>query len=203
MVKRAIEKLRMPASWVFVALLVALIVLSKSRWDSLSPLVGSLMFCLGVFLAGVGSLGRMWCSLYIGGRKTKSLVTMGPYSICRNPLYFFSLTGLMGVGFASETLLIPAVLAVAFAAYYPFVIKAEEAHLLAAHGEQFEQYRRVVPTFFPRLSLLKEPQEYVVNPILFRRHLFSALWFVWLIGLLELVETLHAEGVLPVLLRVY
>ena len=116
------------------------------------------MFCLGVFFAGMGSLGRMWCSLYIGGRKTKSLVTEGPYSICRNPLYFFSLIGMVGVGFASETFLIPGILAAAFAAYYPFVIKAEEAHLLAAHGPQFEQYRRAVPTFFPRLSQLNEPQ---------------------------------------------
>ena len=32
----------------------------------------------------VGGLGiRLWSTLYIGGRKSKELVTAGPYSLCR------------------------------------------------------------------------------------------------------------------------
>lgn len=33
--------------------------------------------------------------------------------------------------------------------------------------------------------------------------MFDALWFVWLLGILELVEALHEAGVLPIVLRLY
>src|ERR1041385_8757907 len=48
-----------------------------------------------VFLAGI--LFRVWATLYVGGRKLKTLVDQGPYSICRNPLYLG--TFLMSLGF--------------------------------------------------------------------------------------------------------
>lgn len=198
-----VEKLRVPISVAYVLVLVALVLSSASVWEAHSPLVCSSLFCLGIFLAGMGSLGRVWCSLYIGGRKTRTLVCEGPYSLCRNPLYFFSLLGVMGVGFASETLVVPGILVLGFAAYYPFVIRAEENKLRAMHGPQYEQYRRAVPKFFPRLTGLNEPPRYEVDPVRFRRNLVSALWFVWLIGGLEIVETLHAVGWLPVLFRIY
>jgi len=71
-----------------------------------APQVGSwpgiLMLAAGILLAGVGALGRLWCSLYIGGRKTHELVSAGPYGWCRNPLYLFSLIGALGVGLSTR-----------------------------------------------------------------------------------------------------
>jgi protein-S-isoprenylcysteine O-methyltransferase Ste14 len=34
-----------------------------------------------------GATLRLWSTLYIGGRKRVVLVSDGPYSLCRNPLY--------------------------------------------------------------------------------------------------------------------
>jgi hypothetical protein len=121
----------------------------------------------------------------------------------RHPLYFFSLIGGVGVGFTSETLAIPAIVAVAFALYYPFVIRSEEKKLRETHPEEFEAYVKTTPAFFPKLSLLTEPQEYKVNPISFKRRLFSSLWFVWLVGILEIIEGLHELKLLPVLFKIY
>jgi hypothetical protein len=130
-------------------------------------------------------------------------VTSGPYSISRNPSYFFSMIGAAGVGLATETLLIPFVIVVLFLIYYPSVIKSEEKRLLSLHGEKFKAYYNKTPSFFPKISLLKEPETYTVNPKIFRKYIFGVLWFVWLIGILELFEAFHETGVLPIYFCIY
>jgi hypothetical protein len=71
------------------------------------------------------------------------------------------------------------------------------------HPGEFEAYAKTTPVFFPKLSLLTEPQEYKVNPISFKRRLFSSLWFIWLVGILEIIEGLHEVGLLPVFFKIY
>ncbi|KPK90382.1 MAG: hypothetical protein AMJ94_09550 [Deltaproteobacteria bacterium SM23_61] len=183
--------------------LFLIIAFSTSAWERYGPIVSVTLFFLGIIMVGIASLGRLWCSLYIAGYKTDRLITQGPYSICRNPLYFFSLIGALGVGFASECFLIPFVIFISFCAYYPLVIKKEEAELLKLHKNEFESYLRRVPKFFPKISNLLEPEEYIVRPIIFRRHIFSALWFIWLVGILEVIEELHELRILPVIFNIY
>lgn len=197
------KKSRILISQIFVGLVMIVLLISSTAWDVKYPLYATLFFVIGIILVGIASLGRLWCSLYIAGYKTGTLVTAGPYSMCRNPLYFFSLIGMVGVGLATETLLIPLTILIAFAIYYPGVIKDEEAELKKRHGEQFEIYRSKTPSFFPKISALTEPQEYVVKPIIFKRHIFSALWFIWLVGVAELIEDLHELEILPTLFRIF
>ena len=197
------EKLRIRISQIFAGLLVVLLCISSSLWEDKTPFVTTVLFLLGAVLVGIASLGRLWCSVYIAGYKTGHLVTQGPYSMCRNPLYFFSLLGALGVGLTSETLLIPFVILIAFIGYYPLVIKNEEAELLKLHNSEFEIYLKEVPTFFPKISLLKEPENYVVKPILFKRHMFHALWFIWFVGIIEIIEELHELSVLPTVFKIY
>ena len=107
------------------------------------------LFLAGCMLVAVATIGRLWCSLYIGGYKKKQLVTSGPYSLCRNPLYFFSSIGIIGVGFTTGTVTIPHLLAILFSLYYPFVIRFEEAILAPLHGDAFKDYVARVPRFWP------------------------------------------------------
>jgi steroid 5-alpha reductase family enzyme len=162
-----------------------------------------MLFMAGLLLVGVATLGRLWCSFYIAGHKTKRLVTEGPYSLMRNPLYFFSLVGFIGVGLTSETLSLPIVLLLVFAAYYPAVIRREEQGLREIHGEAFEKYASSTSCFLPRLAGLTEPDAYDVNPRVFRRHLFDALIFIWCAGLLEVMEELRDLGWVKTLFRIY
>ncbi|MBW2602992.1 MAG: isoprenylcysteine carboxylmethyltransferase family protein [Deltaproteobacteria bacterium] len=148
------EKFRIHISQVFVVLLIVLICVSRSLWEYKVPFVSEGLFLLGSVLVGIASLGRLWCSVYIAGYKTEHLVTKGPYSMCRNPLYFFSLLGALGLGFATESFLIPLFILIGFAVYYPFVIKSEERELAKLHKNEFEVYLKKVPTFFPKLSYL-------------------------------------------------
>jgi protein-S-isoprenylcysteine O-methyltransferase Ste14 len=198
-----IEKLRIHISQIFAVLLVVLICVSRSLWEDKLPLVTTVLFFLGAVLVGIASLGRLWCSVYIAGYKTDHLITQGPYSISRNPLYFFSLLGALGVGFASESFLIPVLILIGFVAYYPLVIKSEEAEMAKLHKREFEMYFKKVPRFFPKISYLTEPEEYVVKPAILKRHMFSALWFIWFTGILEIIEELHELKVLPAIFNIY
>lgn len=198
-----IEKLRIHLTQIFVVLLFLILMSSSSAWETEAPFVTVLLFFIGAFMVGIASLGRLWCSLYIAGYKTNKLITEGPYSISRNPLYFFSFIGAVGLGLATETFLMPLLIIVAFAIYYPGVIKSEEVELARLHGQEFELYLGSVPAFFPKISLLKEPDGYLANPIVFRSHIFSALWFIWLMGVLELIEGLHELNILPTLFNIY
>lgn len=199
---RIFRKWRITLSRLFAAVLGMVILLSTSKWESID-LVSTVLFLFGAVLVGIATVGRLWCSLYISGYKSKSLVVVGPYSICRNPLYFFSLLGGIGVGLATETLIIPLLISTGFAMYYPYVIRREQKKLVALHGEQYQQYCRSTPCFLPLFSRLNEPEEYNVRPKLFRKNVFDALCFIWIVGTLELIEGLHESHVLPVLFRLY
>ena len=154
-------------------------------------LVSTALFLVGLALVGVATVGRLWCSLYISGHKNTELITTGPYSMSRNPLYFFSLLGFAGIGFASETFTLGLALALAMLAGYPAVIRQEEAVLRERFGAEFAAYCARVPRFLPRLSGYVEPETYTVNPRLFRRTMFDVVWFIWFVGILEFVEALH------------
>lgn len=201
MAKSRMQRWRTRLSRFLGALLLIAVGISGSAWEEAWHPMTSLLFFAGCILAAIGSLGRLWCSLYIAGNKTERLVTKGPYSITRHPLYLFSLIGALGVGFASETLTIPALILIAFAAYYPAVIKAEEGRLSRMHGEKYAEYVSRTPRFFPKMSLLSEPEEYSIHPVRFRKDAFNALWFIWFIGILEVIEDIH--GVFPPLFKIY
>jgi len=149
------------------------------------------LFLFGLTLVGVATVGRLWCSLYISGHKNSELITAGPYSLTRNPLYVFSLLGFAGIGFATETATLGIALTAIVFAGYPAVIRQEEAVLRARFGAAFEAYRARVPAFLPRLSGYEEPETYAVNPRMFRRSMFDVIWFVWFVGIVEVVEALH------------
>ena len=74
---------------------------------------------------------------------------------------------------------------------------------MARFGDDYRKYMAEVPAFFPRFSLFHEPQEYIVVPRVFRREIFDAIWFVWLAGILELIEVLEQADFFPKLFWLY
>ena len=183
---------RILVSRIFGVLFLALLVLTGST--HLGELSGGLLFLLGAVLVGLGAIGRLWCSLYINGYKNAAVIDQGPYSMSRNPLYFFSLLGASGIGFATETWTLGIVITAGFLLMYPYVIRHEEEFLAASFGEAYRTYCAKTPRFFPDPRLLKEPESYTVDPKMFRRSIGDALWFIWGLGLLAVIHGLHATG---------
>ena len=99
------ERVRQPVGWVVLAAGAASIALSHSAW-SLHHAVHEAIEEAGALLIGACIVGRVFCTLYIGGGKNAQLVRHGPYSVARNPLYVFSLAGATGVGLSSASLVV-------------------------------------------------------------------------------------------------
>jgi protein-S-isoprenylcysteine O-methyltransferase Ste14 len=193
---------RARVSKVFGTALIILVLFSSSAWEG-RKLISDGLFVAGAFLVGIATVGRLWCSLYISGYKNNSLITSGPYSLTRNPLYFFSLIGSVGVGLATETLIVPLIILIGFSLYYPHVIREEEKRLENIHGKSFGDYCEETPGFFPTFSRFTEPDSYIVKPKIFRKRVLNSLWFVWILGVFELVEALHEYGVIPIFIKLY
>lgn len=147
----------------------------------------------GIVLVCAAAMGRMWCALYISGRKSKELVTQGPYSICRHPLYLFNLLGFVGIAMLSESLLALAGMGLAFAALYPGVIASED-RLLADRFAAFREYRKRTPALIPQWSLYSTPSEWTVSVGAFLRNIGDSLWFPLLAAAVELVDVAHEFG---------
>ncbi|MBA4029569.1 MAG: isoprenylcysteine carboxylmethyltransferase family protein [Planctomyces sp.] len=186
----AIERRRRPLTMLFGVCMGFLLLDGDHHW----PVQGwtrELLFVAGISLAAIGTLGRTWSNLFISGYKTKYLIQTGPYSMCRNPLYFFSAIGMLGIGLCCGNLAIPLVMTISFAIYYPWIIRSEESRLAAAHGDEFTAYCRRTPAFWPQLSHYEEPEAYTMIPRIMRKNIADAYWFIPLAALAHVVSGWH------------
>jgi len=183
--------------------LIATLSITVTGWKTTAPVFEELLALVGWVFVGVGVFGRIWSGSYISGSKNTKLVVDGPYSVCRNPLYLFSLLAGFGVMLVSETLVLPIQFAVLFWIYYTELIAREEAILLTLHGAAFKAYCDRVPRFWPKFSLYSEPAEYVVSAARFRKNLADAIWFVIGAALIDFLEAMHELHYLPTILNIF
>jgi protein-S-isoprenylcysteine O-methyltransferase Ste14 len=148
----------------------------------------------GLLLILVCILGRTWCALYIGGQKQRELVTKGPYSVVRNPLYLFTLFGAAGIGALSGSLVMAGLCAGFATAVFLSVVRQEEQFLLATFPREFPAYAARVPRLLPRLSQWQDADRLIVLPRLVHRTFLDASLFLMavpLIGIKALLRDLH------------
>jgi len=134
-----LQERRVALGWVFAA---AFLVFARPRPASVAA---------GALLAAAGAAVRTWAAGHI--RKREALAVTGPYARTRNPLYlgsFLIACGALVMGWNPW-------LAAAFLAFalpvYRLVIAREEDFLAATFGPEYEEYRREVPRFLPRLAV--------------------------------------------------
>jgi protein-S-isoprenylcysteine O-methyltransferase Ste14 len=181
---------------------ILLLLLFTGHSFNQGTIIDMLLEICGLFLLSICSLGRLWALMYISGNKRRELVTEGPYSIVRHPLYVFSFIGALGIGLASENVLILALIALFYLLYYPFTMLAEEKKLTNKFGDAYREYMKKTPRFLPNFSLYKEPELYQVKAAGFVRNFADGMWFIWIFMLLHLIEILQDSGHLPVFLRI-
>lgn len=154
-----------------------------------------------LILTGIG--GRLWSTLYIGGRKSSEVVQTGPYSITRNPLYFFSAVAAAGVGGQMGSITLAIIFAVMCWAAFSIVIRREEEFLTAKLGKPYTDYLARVPRFIPKPSIYRDEELVSFRPALLSRTLRDGLAFFLSVPAFELIEALQNNGAIPVLFHLW
>lgn len=174
-----------------------------SAWETRSVVVEESLFFAGVVLVAIGVVGRVWSLSYLVGNKAKKLVTEGPFSLCRNPLYLFSFIGVLGVCLCTETMSVALIVMPIFVIVHLRSVRNEERKLGALFGPEYEEYARRTPRFFPSFASFKESDVLTVNAVLFRKGATEVAMFIVMIGVLEMTEVLHEIGLLPVMFNLF
>ena len=149
---------RILLSRIFVISMIVIIIINDNfKVDTLniSTMQSLGLSVLGFIFVTLGGFGRLWASLYVEGFKTKKLITEGPYSMVRNPLYFFTYIILLGFCLVVKSIPIAITLIVAFTVLHiPAIIK-EERKLLAQHDNAYREYYNNTPRLIPNILKYK------------------------------------------------
>nr|WP_315595040.1 isoprenylcysteine carboxylmethyltransferase family protein [uncultured Cupriavidus sp.] len=178
---------------VVTVVLVSLLA-GHSQWDD--SWVSGLLRAIGMVGITVATVGRLWCALYISGRKSSELVTEGPYSMCRHPLYVCNFVGIVGLGALTESIALTMFLALAFGLMYPAVIRSEE-RVLSKNFPEFADYALRTPAFFPKIALFRTDETWVAHVGSFQRNLADSVWFLGMAIVVDAVELARHANWLP------
>lgn len=127
---------------------------------------------VGVLLSLLGEFIRAWGVAYAGSETrttirvdASKLVTAGPFSYVRNPLYCGNILLYLGVGVLSNALF-PYLQLAAFGYFvlqYILIVREEENYLEEKFGDEYRTYKKHVPRFFPRLIAYKNANKISID----------------------------------------
>jgi len=140
--------------------LLLLIIFTRPQISFDSKIADVFFDIFGFLLALLGFLIRV---IVIGCKKpgtsgrgtnidVQEVVTDGMYQVCRNPLYFANFLMWLGLTIMWWEIYFFAVIVGFFAVEYFFIIKAEESYLSDKFGAVYDDYRKSVPAFLPRIK---------------------------------------------------
>ena len=138
-----------------IPFIFALLYFANPAWYTVA--IGAPFIVVGEFL-------RIWAVGYAGASTrartlgaARDLVTTGPYSYVRNPLYLGNFLLSFGVCLVANVYWLVAVLIVGYFSQYLPIIALEEAYLSESCGQPYQAYRERVPRFLPRFYPYPEP----------------------------------------------
>jgi protein-S-isoprenylcysteine O-methyltransferase len=131
-------------------------------WSAAVPGMPAIAW-IGVGLAALGLLLRLWSVLVLRGRYTRTLLIAtvhslerkGPYGLVRHPGYLGSLLCLNGIAVASGLWIVVIASVAATSAAYAYRIRVEDQMLVARFGASYQSYCREVNALVPFKPLLR------------------------------------------------
>jgi protein-S-isoprenylcysteine O-methyltransferase Ste14 len=124
--------------------------MSATKWllGALLVIAGELTRIAGVAAAGTVTRRR--------SREVQRLVTYGIFGWVRNPLYVGNFLAWIGFTVISGVLWFIPVAIVLFAVEYTFIVRYEEGVLESIFGQEYLDYKRRTPRWFPRPPAVRE-----------------------------------------------
>jgi protein-S-isoprenylcysteine O-methyltransferase Ste14 len=185
----------------YYCLLLAVVAVSEPLYWRAA--LGRVVELAGFALIAIATLGRVWTTLYIAGRKDASTVVQGPYARCRHPLYALSVLASLGLGLATRSVVLALVtISVSLALHITAAIR-EERSLQATLGSAYREYAARVPRFWPRRADVHLPASLVVSPAILWKAFLDAGSMMALYIAFEMVAAGRDAGLWPTLLSVY
>ena len=189
---------RLVTSRLCAGIISAIALLTTHAWTEHGAL-DDVLGATGLLLLLVACIGRIWCASYVAGRKDRELVDKGPFSVTRNPLYFFSFFGFIGAGLSFENFTMALIFGGLFLATHWPTILYEEGKLREIFGAPYDAYCARVPRFIPRLSLFEASEVTTLRTKAFTRTLVEGGCIPLVYLGAQIVEQAHTEKWLPVL----
>jgi protein-S-isoprenylcysteine O-methyltransferase Ste14 len=155
--------------------------LATLAWDS----AGWLLLLAGIVF-------RFWATAYIGGHKGEQVIAQGPYSLCRNPLYFGNFLIALSIGVFLQSLVFTLGVLMASGCYLFTTVRTEERELSVRFGQEYLAYCRRVPRFWPRWFGLETPSRIDVDVRCLRIEAFRSLRLTAIPFVVHLVPILRA-----------
>lgn len=117
----------------------------------------TLSVTLGILIALFGELFRIYSVAFIGKiSRTRSdntgnnLITSGPFSWVRNPLYVGNFFISVGLAIYSGSFAMTIATIALFSIQYYFIVQYEESILVQKFGQEYDDYREQVPAWIPK-----------------------------------------------------
>ncbi|MCY0094425.1 methyltransferase family protein [Hoeflea ulvae] len=192
------QKKRLLVVQLFSLVAILALLVSRPYWSEALPLHEA-MEIAGLGLILVCMFGRLWSILYVGSRKNSELVTSGPYSVTRNPLYLFSTIGIFGVGLVFGSISVAFVFGALSYLVFTLTAQREAAFLRSSFGASYRAYEASTPRFWPDPRLYHQPDEMTFSPRALKRTFVDALYFLAMFPAIEGIEYLQTAGYLPTL----
>jgi protein-S-isoprenylcysteine O-methyltransferase Ste14 len=119
---------------------IAVVLLARPTWTSI---------LLGILVSFFGLTIRAWASGHL--RKEKTLAVSGPYRYSRNPLYIGNFILGIGIVVGARSWWVLGIFIVYYGVFYPLIIRRERDRMRELFPQQYEEYGKKVPLFFPSI----------------------------------------------------
>ncbi len=132
--------------------------------------LGVPLFVLGITAVSAGIALHAWTAKLLGIKATigftelkpdneaekQALITSGPFSVVRHPSYWAHTSIITGIFLITGIIAVGIVAVIDLGITYFITTELEDKELIARFGDQYREYQRQVPKFFPKLKLTNE-----------------------------------------------
>ena len=176
--------------------LLPLLAFTRPGFENHALLV-SLLQPVGAMILIGALFGRLWSMTYLGDRQNRVVVNDGPYSICRHPIYMFSVLLVFGAGMMLGSIVLTLIFTYLAYRMLSAAAEREERYLVEEFGETYRYYYRHTPGWFPQVTTLQFNPAVSVKLSGLKSGLLDAGVLLMLIPLSQMFETLQTARNLP------